>query len=1062
MRLRQLIVLLLLYAPQGLCQQYPFLPVTGPNAPQVVQNLFQDSRGRLWLGGPDLVCFDGTRFFSLRDYGFPAVQSYSVSEDPSGAIWIGAETGLYRFAGGRVAEIASGVVTSVIAATPDTVVATAGPLGGGLPNKASLLRIRRAGDQWKAETVMNLDSPGPLTLDPSGMLLYPWPNFGWKEVRLEDVARWSVGAKLQVIEHGPGPAPGNGGMEYLRDRAGCVWMGSSRGDAYNCGDGQFHGAPFLGAEVQAIMHEGSDGNVVLVGGSMLAVGRPGAFHVATRANGLPGLVDAIPAKDGTLWLGTSSGLYRFASPFRIEYWTIREGLATPPWSLTRVGNKLYAGLTNQIAALSQDRSRLETLITFKMGGYVSGLVGEKNGNLLASSIDGGAAEVEPNGKMVAFARREDIHSGMRLASTPDGEIWLGGSYLGRLTRVGSELKYDKHELLTKPSGNLLGLKYDEQKGELWACYNGGLILRDKSGTWRELTTKDGLAVNGCWSLAPLGNGDVWYAYYGLNALARIRFDAGGHINVRQYDRTSGILEPGSVTLDADRNGRLWRAGALGAYVADPDEAEAGDWLKLSQSDGFSANGMNTGSFFADNDGSLWWGADNDLAHYIPPDDLVRPKFAPVVFVSAFSWNGQAPRLAEAVENLPSGSEVVAHIGSLQFDRRNALSLRYRLRPEQSTWLETNNLDLPIGKLRWGTHTLEVQGRLFTGPWSEIVTRTIAVRAPAWMSRPLLFTYATVCLAILALYYFFLRRRILRSETSLPDLAPWRVAVLLPEVQDLVGKRLDNRYEVRELMARGGFANVMDGYDGKEKRRCAIKIFRREVGKNESVQKRFEQEVSVLQQVRHPHVVSIYAHGAIASGTPYLVMEFVEGKSLREVLSAGALAPARAARLLRQLGEALEAIHQKGICHRDVKPENVMVRNPETPSEEAVLIDFSISLVKEAEETLHGLSRAAGTFEYMAPEQAIGYAQPSSDIYSLAKLLLEMVTGQRLATLLPNASMDLPARVRELLGSLPIPFSQNSVRLISGALEFDPSHRPGNVAEFTAAIVQDLEIGKLRV
>jgi tRNA A-37 threonylcarbamoyl transferase component Bud32/ligand-binding sensor domain-containing protein len=1063
MRLRLLFVSLLTVVPPALCQQYPFLPVTGPNAPQVVKNLFQDSRGRLWLGGPDLVCFDGTRFLSLRDYGFPAVESFEVSEDPSGAIWIAAETGVYRFANGRVEKVAEGVVTSVIAAAPDLVVAAVGPLGRGRPLNASLVRIRRTAGKWESETVTGLDSPGPLTADATRVLLFPWPTHGWIEVRLEDIQQWSPGTALPMKRMDTGGAPGNGNMKVMRDRAGCLWWLSTRGDWYDCGDGTGnHGAPFLGADVGGALHEGSDGSMVLAGGSILAVGRPGAFKIATRANGLPGLADALPAKDGTVWLGTDGGLYRFASPFRIENWTIREGLVTPPWSIARAGNKTYAGLTNRIVALSEDRSRWETLTTFAAGGYVAGLLGEKDGSLLASFIDGGAAQVGPSGKVLAQANRESIHSGMRLTSTDNGEIWLGGTHLGQLRRAGAELKYEKHELLTNPSGNVLGLKFDQQRGLLWACYNGGLVVRDKSGSWKELTTNDGLAVNGCWSLAPLGNGDVWYAYYGLNAIARIRFDENGHVTMRQYDRNSGIPEPGSAALDADRDGRLWRAGALGAYVADAGEAEAGNWLKLSQADGFSANGMNTGSFFADSDGSLWWGEDNDLAHYIPADDLVRPKFAPAVFVSAFSWNGSAPRLAEAVEDLPSGSEVLVHIGSLQFDRRNALNLRYRLMPEKSAWQETNNLDLPLGKLRWGAHTLEVQGRLFTGPWSETVSRTIAVRAPVWASRPLLFTYATVGLAILALYYFFLRDRLLRSQTSLPDLAPWRVAVLLPEVQDLVGKRLDNRYEVRELMARGGFANVMDGYDGKKKRRCAIKIFRREVGKNESMQKRFEQEVRVLQQVRHPHVVSIYAHGTIASGTPYLVMEFVEGKSLREVLNAGALAPARAARLLRQLGEALEAIHLKGICHRDVKPENVMVRDPDKAGEEAVLIDFSISLVKEAEETLHGLSRAAGTFEYMAPEQAIGYAQPSSDIYSLAKLLIEMVTGQRLAALLPNASMDLPARVRELIRTLPIPFSETSVRLISGALEFDPSHRPGNVAAFTAAIVRDLGIEQLKI
>src|SRR5579864_118752 len=90
-------------------QQYPFLPVAG--SPKSVKSLFQDSRGRLWLGGPQAACFDGTRFFALRDYGFPAAEAYDFSEDPSGAIWIGAETGVYRFANGKVEEVGKGVAS---------------------------------------------------------------------------------------------------------------------------------------------------------------------------------------------------------------------------------------------------------------------------------------------------------------------------------------------------------------------------------------------------------------------------------------------------------------------------------------------------------------------------------------------------------------------------------------------------------------------------------------------------------------------------------------------------------------------------------------------------------------------------------------------------------------------------------------------------------------------------------------------------------------------------------------------------------------------------------------
>ena len=144
---------------------------------------------------------------------------------------------------------------------------------------------------------------------------------------------------------------------------------------------------------------------------------------------------------------------------------------------------------------------------------------------------------------------------------------------------------------------------------------------------------------------------------------------------------------------------------LGAYVADPSQAESGNWLQLDESDGFPANGMNTGSVFVDADGSMWWGADNDLAHYMPPRDLVSPQFAPQVFVSAFSWENHAPKLAEAIGNLPNGSKVVAHIGgSLQFDRRNALRLRYRLLPEETSWHESRSLDLPLGSLSAGDPT----------------------------------------------------------------------------------------------------------------------------------------------------------------------------------------------------------------------------------------------------------------------------------------------------------------------------------------------------------------------
>ena len=106
--------------------------------------------------------------------------------------------------------------------------------------------------------------------------------------------------------------------------------------------------------------------------------------------------------------------------------------------------------------------------------------------------------------------------------------------------------------------------------------------------------------------------------------------------------------------------------------------------------------------------------------------------------------------------------------------------------------------------------------------------------------------------------------------------------------------------------------------------------------------------------------------------------------------------------------------------------------------------------------MHGLSRAAGTLHYMAPEQGIGYADESSDIYSLAKILIEMLTGQRLSSLLPDASLDLSIRVRDFLNANSFGLSQASVHLLASALEYDPSRRIKDASEFSNQIAHDLE------
>ncbi len=1054
--MRPAIVVFLLagLASIAFCQQYTFLPLAG--APKNVRTLFQDSQGRLWMGGDQLACFDGARLFFLSDYGFPNVAVYSIAEDAGGVIFVGAETGVYRFSNGRMEEIGKGVAVSVTPASPDVIVAAIGPAGLGIPTNADLVRISRVGKQWKTEKLTSLDASGPLTPDRSGSLLYVATG-GWKEIRLEDAVRWRPGAQLPIQFHavaGWSPnTPVAGPVRILRDRFGCVWVGTEGGNQYTCGDGHWEFAPFN--TLRSPLSEGPDGTMLLVGYNILAVGRPGRYRVALPANGLPQLFVAMEARDGTIWLGGAQGLYRFASPFRMEYWTPRDGVDSP-WALQRLGTKIYAGLDRSIAVLSKDRLHWQALAPFPHIGQVMNFLPLDDGNMLVALNPGGAAIVRPDGSVISrFTGSPDAY-GLRAAVVSNQEIWLGGIGLGELIRHGSRLDFSNHYLLTQPAGNVLDVQYEQHTRKLWACYNGGLTVRSEDGKWREITRKDGLLVDACWSLAALPNGDVWYGYYTTPAFALIHPIADGRYEVRQFRAGDGIRDAESLNFDVDRRGWLWRGGNRGLSVADEADAEKGKWLYLDQSDGLSGEGVNSGSYFEDSDGSIWMGIDMSILHYSPPEDLLTPQFAPQVFVSAYSWNGAAPKLAESVSGVPPGSKVVAHIGSLQFDRRNAMLLRYRVLPDDSSWHESPNLDLPLGSLHSGTHSLEIQGRVFTGPWSAVVRRSLVVLVPAWRSSLSLFLYGLTGTLLAIGGYLWKRRSVAEEAALMPDLAGWRVRALLPELHEVAGTLLDNRFEVGGLLARGGFANVMEGYDRLQKKRCAIKVFRSEVGHEDWIQRRFEQEVAALQHVHHTNVVSIYAHGNAPSGAPYLVMEFIEGRNLREVLESGPLAPWRAARLLRQISSALDAIHAQGIWHRDVKPENLILRREGARDEESVLVDFSIAIVKDANETLHGLSRAAGSFDYMAPEQAIGYAEASTDIYSLAKVAIEVLTGRRLAYLLPDASLDLAVQVRKLLRELDLKLSAEAIEMLARALEFDPSRRPHVAGSFVKPLVRDLE------
>ena len=202
--------------------------------------------------------------------------------------------------------------------------------------------------------------------------------------------------------------------------------------------------------------------------------------------------------------------------------------------------------------------------------------------------------------------------------------------------------------------------------------------------------------------------------------------------------------------------------------------------------------------------------------------------------------------------------------------------------------------------------------------------------------------------------------------------------------------LADRYRVDELVARGGMSEVYRGWDVRLDRRVAIKVLTRSLAADGAAVRRMEREARAVASLQHPNVVAVYDHGEEGDGTPFLVMEWIEGRSLKDVVADGPLPEQEARRITLQLLSALEHAHEHGIVHRDIKPQNVLM----TPDGVAKLTDFGIARSIDA---THGLTMAGqivGTAAYLSPEQAKG--QPvtaASDVYSVGAVLFEMIAGR---------------------------------------------------------------------
>lgn len=225
--------------------------------------------------------------------------------------------------------------------------------------------------------------------------------------------------------------------------------------------------------------------------------------------------------------------------------------------------------------------------------------------------------------------------------------------------------------------------------------------------------------------------------------------------------------------------------------------------------------------------------------------------------------------------------------------------------------------------------------------------------------------------------------------------------------ELIGKQLGD-YQIQSSLGEGGMAHVYKAYHPRLRREVAIKVILSQIAQREGFQARFEREAQVVASLEHPNIVSIYDFKE-ENGLTYLVMQYVSGGTLREQLRGQrSIEPARAITYTSQMARALHHAHQRGIVHRDVKPQNMLISG--TDPNHLLLSDFGIAKlyggsedsaiaemptrVIEHDAGLTNVNQIMGTADYMAPEQATGQpVDARTDVYALGVVLYQMLTGE---------------------------------------------------------------------
>ncbi len=989
-----------------------------------VMDLTRDQNGLIWVASARGVFrFDGMHYHAIPGYPFPDAQF--MAADAEGGIWAGGSHGLTRYERATWKVVSNEPVQSMAMGHSGLWVLFGGRTGG----------LRLISTSGVSQSFSDAKPTGDLVVDSEEAVWFPCGQ----RVCTMRAPNW-------LLESQANPAPGNWKKVVPEKGGSRLWVSS--------------------ADEVAVVRNG------VVEDRQKA---ESGYRLPVQSK----LLDPYLSPSGTVWgtrlrmqpragwrLSQTEGqcsyfVDEFTQWFCIG-WAAAKSVSEPDWETWRHGVFTSASPEGFLAVTHRSPLLFSNRGVFELSDgnewvrprdaaklAVVNMIGDSHGGYWLATKDEGLVRAGKDFTILERFRKScpDIDSMRGFLRDGRGRMWVGGKSSNCFFEVQGEPGKWKFVPENLPEGTLetVDLKADVD-GRPWVGYEHGIAYLDDSGDWKKITTSE--PITSVRALEFDGKDAIWVARRrGPAFFARLERRG----NVWQVRRFAGPQFGPSETfyLRRDSRGWVWRGTASEVQIARPGRYEPEEWLRIRNDTGLASVGVNLRGWIEDASGNVWLAGNGGVTRVRPTAEWFATPNAARPLVTRLKVGDRSWLDPNQMPKRFSGGRGPIEIDLSSMDANPFLKspLRYRLAPFDTAWKLSPDGRLRFDKLKSGSYTLEAA---YTGDGTPQVMRwEFQIGSPTWA--------------------YFVTALELASLGLLVSLAWWRREWLQYWVRKplfVIGQRLHQdeesvtwtnytgrvleRYDFFESISRSDFSVTYVARHLETAKKVVVKVLHRKLGQERPMRQRFAQEVAALHTLSHPGLVRLLDSWISPEGEPCLVMEYLEGPTLRQLLiEEGPLTPARVANILAQLGAAVGAIHEHGIVHRDLKPENVIVREAGTSQERAVIIDFGSSAsrgpVKDQENTI----TLTGSLHYIAPERLGRQYSPASDVYSLGVMVLEMGSGKR------PAEMDVTPLEPEFVHLASAWAGEAAARTLTSALQHQPSRRPSSVTVWAEELAQQL-------